>query len=93
MLVTIPGRLRYSPARRPSSPSGRAIRDRSTAEGIGLLDKLKTLSLRGIKDSPPHFHDGRRLILEDTIEFFNLIFGLKPGDGENPDIVAFLRQL
>jgi len=54
---------------------------------------IKTFSLRGIKDSPPYFHDGRLPTLEDTIEFFNLILGLKLGDGEKTDLVAFLRQL
>jgi cytochrome c peroxidase len=54
---------------------------------------IKTFSLRGIKDSPPYFHDGRLLTLEDTVEFFNLIFELKLGDREKFDLVAFLRQL
>ena len=34
---------------------------------------VKTFSLRGIKDSPPYFHDGRLPTLEDAVEFFNLI--------------------
>ena len=34
---------------------------------------IKTFPLRGIKESPPYFHDGRLLTLEDTVEFFNLI--------------------
>src|ERR1700726_870470 len=34
---------------------------------------IKAFTLRGIKDSPPHFHDGRALTLEDTVEFFNLV--------------------
>jgi cytochrome c peroxidase len=54
---------------------------------------IKTFSLRGIKDSPPYFHDGRLLTLEDTVEFFNLTFELRLGDGEKSDLVAFLRQL
>ena len=54
---------------------------------------IKTFSLRGIKDSPPYFHDGRLPTLEDTVEFFNLVFELKLGDGEKSDLVAFLRQL
>jgi cytochrome c peroxidase len=53
----------------------------------------KTFPLRGIKDSPPYFHDGRLLTLDDTVEFFNLIFELKLTDGEKTDLVAFLRQL
>ena len=38
---------------------------------------IKTFTLRGIKDSPPYLHDGRCLTLEDTVEFFNLVLGLK----------------
>jgi cytochrome c peroxidase len=54
---------------------------------------IKTFSLRGIKDSPPYFHDGRLLTLEDTVEFFNLILELKLRHQEKQDIVAFLRAL
>jgi cytochrome c peroxidase len=53
----------------------------------------KTFSLRGIKDSPPYFHDGRLLTLEDTVEFFNLILGTKLSSDEKDDVVAFLRCL
>jgi cytochrome c peroxidase len=54
---------------------------------------IKTFSLRGIKDSPPYFHDGRLLTLDDTVEFFNLLFGLKLDHHEKQDLVAFLRAL
>jgi cytochrome c peroxidase len=54
---------------------------------------IKTFSLRGIKDSPPYFHDGRLPTLEDAVEFFNLILALKLGESEKSDLVAFLRQL
>jgi cytochrome c peroxidase len=54
---------------------------------------IKTFSLRGIKDSPPYFHDGRLLTLEDAVEFFNLLFGLKLEKDEKHDLVAFLRTL
>ena len=54
---------------------------------------IKTFPLRGIKESPPYFHDGRLLTLEDTVEFFNLILELKLGVQEKPDLVAFMRQL
>jgi len=53
----------------------------------------KTFSLRGIKDSPPYFHDGRLPTLEDTVEFFNLVFQLKLAREEKKDLVAFLRCL
>src|SRR3989475_7803537 len=54
---------------------------------------IKSFTLRGIKDSPPYMHDGRCLTLEDTVEFFNLVLGLKLTKDEKPDLVAFLRQL
>lgn len=54
---------------------------------------VKTFSLRGIKDSPPYFHDGRLPTLEDVVEFFNLVFELKLTGGEKRDLVAFMRAL
>jgi cytochrome c peroxidase len=54
---------------------------------------IKTFTLRGIKDSPPYLHDGRALTLEDTVEFFNLVLGLKLTAAEKADLVAFMRQL
>ena len=54
---------------------------------------IKTFPLRGIKDSPPYFHDGRLLTLEDTVEFFNLILELKLNDAEKKSLVAFMHQL
>jgi cytochrome c peroxidase len=54
---------------------------------------VKTFSLRGIKDSPPYFHDGRLPTLEDSVEFFNLVFQLKLAQDEKKDLVAFLRVL
>jgi cytochrome c peroxidase len=54
---------------------------------------IKTFPLRGIKESPPYMHDGRLLTLEDTVEFFNLIQGLKLNDQEKKDLVAFMRAL
>jgi cytochrome c peroxidase len=61
-----------------------------TAAGDG---PIKTFPLRGIKDSPPYLHDGRLLTLEDTVEFFNLVQGLKLKPEEKEDLVAFLRCL
>jgi cytochrome c peroxidase len=60
----------------------------ATAQG-----PIKTFPLRGIKESPPYLHDGRLLTLEDTVEFFNLILGLKLTGREKSDLVAFMRQL
>lgn len=54
---------------------------------------IKTFPLRGIKDSPPYLHDDRLLTLEDTVEFFNLVLGLKLTGEEKSDLTAFLRAL
>jgi len=54
---------------------------------------IKTFPLRGIKDSPPYLHDERLLTLEDTVEFFNLVLGVKLTAEEKTDLVAFLRVL
>ena len=54
---------------------------------------IKSFTLRGIKDSPPYFHDGRCLTLEDTVELFNLALETKLNPQEKADLVAFLRQL
>ncbi|MBS0170667.1 MAG: hypothetical protein JSR62_09970 [Nitrospira sp.] len=54
---------------------------------------IKTFVLRGIKDSPPYFHDGRLPTLEDTVEFFNVVGGLKLTAEEKTALVAFLRAL
>jgi cytochrome c peroxidase len=54
---------------------------------------IKTFPLRGIKDSPPYLHDGRLLTLDDTVEFFNLVLGVRLTEQEKKDLVAFLRAL
>ena len=54
---------------------------------------IKTFALRGIKDSPPYFHDGRLPTLEDTVEFFNVVGSLKLNVDEKAALVAFLRAL
>jgi cytochrome c peroxidase len=54
---------------------------------------IKSFTLRGIKDSPPYFHDGRLLTLEDTVEFFNLILDLDLSAKEKTDLVAFMLEL
>jgi cytochrome c peroxidase len=60
----------------------------ATAQG-----PIKTFTLRGIKESPPYLHDGRLLTLEDTVEFFNIVFELKLEADEKLALVAFMRQL
>jgi len=54
---------------------------------------IKTFPLRGIKDSPPYLHDDRLLTLDDAVEFFNLVLGVKLTEQEKKDLVAFLRVL
>ncbi len=54
---------------------------------------IKTFPLRGIKESPPYLHDDRLLTLDDTIEFFNLVLGIKLTEAEKKDLVAYLRVL
>lgn len=54
---------------------------------------IKTFPLRGIKDSPPYLHDDRLLTLEDTVEFFNVVLGLKLTTQEKTDLVSFMRAL
>jgi cytochrome c peroxidase len=54
---------------------------------------IKTFSLRGIKESPPYFHDGRLLTLEDTVEFFNLVLGTQLTADEKADLLAYLLVL
>ncbi|HEY0821515.1 MAG TPA: hypothetical protein VGD46_22250 [Rhizobacter sp.] len=54
---------------------------------------IKTFTLRGIKDSPPYLHDGRLPTLADTVEFFNLVLGLKLSAKEKEDLHAYLLTL
>ena len=61
--------------------------------GAAADGPIKTFVLRGIKDSPPYFHDGRLPTLEDTVEFFNVVGGLKLDHEEKKALTAFLRAL
>ncbi len=54
---------------------------------------IKTFTLRGIKESPPYFHDGRLLTLADTVEFFNVVLGLGLTADEKADLLAYLHVL
>jgi len=54
---------------------------------------IKTFPLRGLKDSTPYLHDRRLLTIEDTVEFFSLVTGVKLTEQEKKDLVAFLRCL
>jgi cytochrome c peroxidase len=74
--------------------TGRFFEPRMIRNHMAVMDgKIKTFPLRGIKDSPPYLHDGRLMTLDDTVEFFNLILGVKLTDGEKKDLVAFMRAL
>jgi cytochrome c peroxidase len=66
-----------------------------TVNGLVTLPDgaIKTLTLRGIKDSPPYLHDGRLLTLADTVEFFNLVLGLKLTQSEKDSLVAYMLVL
>jgi cytochrome c peroxidase len=54
---------------------------------------IKTFTLRGIKDSPPYMHDGRLPTLADTVEFFNLVLGLRLTQEEKDQLLAYLLVL
>jgi cytochrome c peroxidase len=54
---------------------------------------IKTFSLRGIKDSPPYFHDGRLLTLEDSVEFFDVLLQTRLSADEKKALVLYLRAL
>ena len=56
-------------------------------------EPVKTPVLRGLKDTPPYFHDERLMTLDDTVEFFNLILGTKLTPQEKKDPVAFMLAL
>ena len=66
-----------------------------TINGIKATDDgpIKTFTLRGLRDSPPYFHDGRLLTIEDTIEFFNLMLETRLTANEKADLLAFLYTL
>jgi cytochrome c peroxidase len=74
--------------------TGRFFEPKMIRHHMAVMDgKIKTFPLRGIKDSPPYLHDGRLMTLDDTVEFFNLILGIKLTDQEKKDLVAFMRAL
>ena len=72
----------------------RFFKPRTINGRMASMDRpIKTFPLRGIRDPPPHLHDGGLLTLDDTVKFFNLILELKPTVDEKADLVAFLRVL
>jgi cytochrome c peroxidase len=66
-----------------------------TVNGLVTLPEsaIKTFTLRGIKDSPPYLHDGRLMTLADTVEFFNLVLGLKLTQAEKDSLVTYMLAL
>ena len=66
-----------------------------TANGLVILPDgpIKTFTLRGIKDSPPYLHDGRLPTLADTVEFFNLVLGLKLTQEEKDALLSYMLAL
>lgn len=66
-----------------------------TVNGLVALPDgpIKTFTLRGIKDTPPYLHDGRLLTLADTVEFFNLVLGVKLTQEEKDALVAYMLTL
>ena len=66
-----------------------------TVNGLVTLPEgaIKTFTLRGIKDSPPYLHDGRLMTLADTVEFFNLVLGLKLTQSEKDSLVSYMLAL
>ncbi len=65
----------------------------SNGKWITSVGPIKSFTLRGIKDSPPYMHDGRLPTLEDTVEFFNLVTGVKLNEEERKALTAFLLTL
>jgi len=88
------GKARCAACHQPPAYTDHMMHDlrleRFGAEGDG---PIKTFVLRGIKDSPPYFHDGRLPTLEDTVEFFNVVGGLKLNQEEKAALAAFMRAL
>ncbi len=66
-----------------------------SVNGLAMLPDgaIKTFTLRGVKDSPPYLHDGRLMTLADTVEFFNLVLGLKLTQDEKNSLVAYMLAL
>jgi hypothetical protein len=77
-------------------PEGYSMLLKIPAPGVlalAMSGGLGSLALRGIKDTPPYLHDGRLPTLDDPVEFFNLVLGLRLKAQEKSDLVAFLRAL
>ena len=47
----------------------------------------------GMEILVPYLHDGRLMTSADTVEFFNLVLGLKLSQQEKDDLVAYMLTL
>ena len=54
---------------------------------------IKTFPLRGLKDSPPYFHDGSAATLADVVEHYDTHFGLGLTVDEQADLTEYLKSL
>lgn len=81
--------------------SAATTRHRTQGRGHGAaacsVDRIRKLEISAqrfrsgdLEDSPPYFHDGRLLTLEDAIELFNLVLELELSARAKPDLFAFL---
>ena len=86
-----PDKRRFETINRTILPGTGGVRPRlGIAPVRGVPD---TPPLRGLQDSPPYLHDRRLLTIAGTVEFFNLVTGVKLTKQEKADPVAFLRCL
>lgn len=87
------GRVRCSACHIPPFYTDHQMHDlhleRFGAESVGLI---KTFVLQGVKDTPPYLHDGRLPTLEDTVEFFDVVLGLKLRSAITRPLLFSLRR-
>ncbi len=57
------------------------------------LNAFEIRSLRGIKHTPPYFHDNSAATLEDVIQHYNTVFGFDINGRRLEDMLAFLESL
>ncbi len=88
------GKARCAACHRPPSYTDHQMHD-LRLERFGAVPDgpIKTFVLRGIKDSPPYLHDGRLPTIEDTVEFFNVVGGLRLTQEEKRALATFMRAL
>jgi hypothetical protein len=57
------------------------------------IGRFKGPTLRSLASRPPYFHNGLAADLDQVVRFYDRRFGLRLGDGERADLVAFLNAL